>query len=137
MSVAETESNDDGDGGRVYEGIRRLPYFLVLLGLNVVQFFFVAEMVSQKAGAASFFAVIAAFLGLSMVPVSMRLKNIGMDPWWCLLLLVPLVNLFVGVRCLVAPEWYEDSKELDRAGKVLVGLLVVPLAVMLVFMCCL
>ena len=59
-----------------------------------------------------------------------RMKNIGMDPALCLLLLVPIFGLIVHVRCLIFQENYEETKRLDQTGKALLwvtfAILVVP-----------
>jgi uncharacterized membrane protein YhaH (DUF805 family) len=51
-----------------------------------------------------------------------RCKNLGMNPWWSLGLLVPILNIFIGLRCLAFPEGYEDHRTLDAPAKVVVGL---------------
>ena len=64
-------------------------------------------------------------MGLSLVllfPIYFRLKNIGMNPWWCLVAIVPLANLLISIRCLIFPEGYQDTKKLDTAGKVITGI---------------
>jgi uncharacterized membrane protein YhaH (DUF805 family) len=57
-----------------------------------------------------------------------RLRNIGMSGWWSLLILVPIANIILGVKCLIYQEGYQDTKKLDRTGKIigwsLVGLFV-------------
>jgi len=52
-----------------------------------------------------------------------RLVNVGMSRWWALVLAIPIVNLWVGFRCLICPSGYAYHRKLDRAG--LVTLLVV------------
>jgi DNA-directed RNA polymerase subunit RPC12/RpoP len=96
---------------RHYGGIRRLPYFGIALGLGFLQVVF---STIDSSGV----LVLAVIVG-SFFPVYYRLKNIGMNPWWCLLMIVPIANLLVGIRCLVFQEGYEDTKKLDQAGKVI------------------
>jgi uncharacterized membrane protein YhaH (DUF805 family) len=83
--------------GREYGGLRRLPYFGYGFLINLV------IQGIQAAGAAAESAPIV----LATVPVGLvamvalgyqRCKNIGMNPWWSLGLLVPFVNIFVGLR---------------------------------------
>ena len=73
----------------------------------------------------------APLIALLMLPVSIigamalayqRCVNIGMNPWWCLGLIVPILNIFVGLRCIAYPEGYEHHKTLDTPAKVLIGL---------------
>ena len=97
-----------------YVGIRRLPYLGVIIVLAILQGFLAPELAhSYSSGAGALFMVVYLF------PAYYRLKNIGMNPWWCLLMLVPLANLLVVFRCLAFQEGYEDTKKLDTAGKVI------------------
>ena len=34
-------------------------------------------------------------------------------------MLVPIVNLFLGIRCLVLQEGYKDTRKLDTVGKII------------------
>ena len=59
----------------------------------------------------------------SLVPVAvvihlvlMRLVNVGMSRWWALVLAIPVLNLWVGFRCLVCPAGYAHHRKLDRTG---------------------
>lgn len=38
--------------------------------------------------------------------------------------MVPLLNIFVGIRCIAYPEGYEDHKTLDTPAKVIIGIFV-------------
>ncbi len=98
-----------------YGGIRRLPYLGIMIGLGIVQ-----KVLLAAVGAAdSTVAVTLMVVVVSFIPVYYRLKNIGMNPWWCLLMLVPIANLLIGIRCLVFQEGYVETKKLDTAGKVI------------------
>jgi hypothetical protein len=62
----------------------------------------------------------------SLVPVAVavylilrRLVNVGMSRGWALLLAIPILNLWVGFRCLVCPSGYAHHRKLDRAGVVI------------------
>lgn len=64
------------------------------------------------------------FASLVPVPVAiclilMRLVNVGMSRWWALVLAIPLLNLWVGFRCLICPSGYAHHRKLDRAGVVI------------------
>jgi hypothetical protein len=48
--------------------------------------------------------------------VLMRLVNLGMSRWWALVIAIPVLNLWVGFRCLVCPSGYAYHRRLDRTG---------------------
>ena len=52
------------------------------------------------------------------VPAYFRLKNAAMNPWTCLLLLVPILNLMILLRCFAYQEGYGEVKRLDKAGRI-------------------
>ena len=89
-----------------------MPYLGIILGLAILQAILAAA--DPSGGIALLVVVVGSFF-----PVFYRLKNIGMNPWWCLLMIVPIANLFVGVRCLVFQEGYQDTKKLDKAGMII------------------
>jgi hypothetical protein len=45
-----------------------------------------------------------------------RLANLGMSRWWALALVIPVLNLWFGFRCLVCPAGYAYHRKLDRVG---------------------
>ena len=120
-----------------YGGIRRLPYLGIMIGLTIFQNLSLAVIASNDRTGGATLIVAILYMIVFFIPVYYRLENIGMNPWWCLLMLVPLFNLLVGIRCLVFQEGYADTKKLDTAGRVitfivlgLFGLLAAILAVM-------
>lgn len=58
-----------------------------------------------------------------------RLANVGMSRWWMLAVFVPILNLWLGYRCLVCPAGYAYHKKLDSAG-VILAILYVSLAML-------
>ncbi len=121
-SPPQTSSHISADSAirtsRHYGGIRRLPYLGIVIGLAIVQnVLIVAIGASDLTGAATLMLALF-FMVVSFIPVYYRFKNIGMNPWWCLLMLVPIANLLVVIRCLVFQEGYVDTKKLDTAGRV-------------------
>lgn len=48
-----------------------------------------------------------------------RMRNIGMNPWWSLLLLVPFVNFIQFVICLIRQNGDIKPQKLDKVGKIL------------------
>lgn len=104
-----------------YGGIRRLGYFLGMVGVAIINGVFSA--VAQGEPGIAFLRPIVTLV-LSFVLVVNRLRNIGMSSWWSLLILVPIANLFILVRCLMCPEGYQDTKKLDTTGKIIAGIFI-------------
>jgi uncharacterized membrane protein YhaH (DUF805 family) len=72
-------------------------------------------------------SILSAVLGaeisfLVFIPIliigGMRYRNIGYSPWLILLALIPVVNLVVGYQCFALPPGYAQTKQPDRAMKV-------------------
>lgn len=120
-------------GNRHYGGIRRLAYLGIAIGMGVAQNVVLGLIANDNALRSLSLGVVIVFLILSFIPVYYRLMNIGMNPWWCLLMIVPIANLFIGIRCLVCQEGYEDTKKLDTSGKIVtfivVGLFLLVIAI--------
>ncbi len=108
---------------RQYGGIRRLPYFgygfLLNIGVQVIQ----SIAIAADARGVVLLTIPISLIG-AMALAYQRCLNIGMNPWWCLGLIVPILNIFVGLRCIAYPEGYEDHKTLDTAAKVILGIFV-------------
>ncbi len=77
---------------------------------------------------------------LAMLPVPVliflvltRLVNLGMSRWWALGLVIPIINLWLGFRCLCCPPGHAYHRKLDRTGLViaLATLVAVPAALWL------
>lgn len=103
-----------------YGGIGRLGYVLFAIILGVVQVM-LTSLVGTLEGEG---VLIFLFSVLHFVPVCLRLQNLGMSGWWSLLLLVPIGNVAVTFYCLVFPKGYNDTKELDAAGRIMIGVVV-------------
>ena len=94
-----------------YDGIGRIPFLLGLLGISFASTGL--ELYSSGSLLPSLLALV-----LSFVLVIARLRNIGANSWLSLLILAPLLNLYLVFRCLVEPEGYQDTKQLDKAGNI-------------------
>ena len=101
---------------QTYEGIGRLAFFGAFIGIA-----FLGGIISAATGTTIATVVT---LGLMLIPASSRLQNIGRNPSWCVLLLVPLLGLFITVPCFMLPAGYQDHRKLDLAAKIFVGFLV-------------
>ncbi|MFN0129262.1 MAG: hypothetical protein ACKV19_21545 [Verrucomicrobiales bacterium] len=108
---------------RRYGGLRRVPYLALAIGLAVLQNVLVMVFTAQLDSVGVLWGIIIASSLLSLAPVYYRLKNIGMNPWWCLGALVPILNIFVGFRCLLCQEGYVETRKLDRAGRIMVWII--------------
>jgi len=102
-----------------YGGIGRLGYILGVFGIGFLQG--IIEVTSREDPSISAVLSLIVFVVVFGLAVS-RLNNIGMSGWWSLLMLIPVVGLYVLIKCIVCPEGYEHTKKLDTAGKVLAGL---------------
>jgi len=115
---------------RVYGGIGRLAYFGLSILIGVVSNVVMSLIVSQTTPGQSQAPVIAvAIVGLlnltaSVTVIVLRLKNLGMNGFWVLGLIVPILNLVIAVRLIAAPAGYADHKTLDTPGKWIVGIFI-------------
>ena len=102
-----------------FGGVDRLQYFLISMGIGVANM--VLTLMFADTPAVAMVSLIAAVIA-SIYLVVQRLKNIGSSPWWTLAFIVPLLNLYIGMKCLAFPEGYQEHKQLDSAAKIIIGL---------------
>lgn len=125
-----------------YPGIGRLAYFgwSLLFGFVLQLLFFIVDQAGLINSPESAIAIVGGVLLLNFicsVPVIvLRLHNLGMNGFWVLGLIVPILNLVIAVRLTAAPAGYADHKQLDTPGKILVGLMIglIVAGLMLVFL---
>lgn len=123
-------------GPKEYGGIGRLVYIGGLIGLNIVLGLMgvgVVFLLGPESLAAVIVLVRIGGFVLSLALMAQRLINIGTNPWWVLGMLVPILNLLIGVRALICPEGYADHKTLDTPAKIIVGILLAFIGVILCF----
>lgn len=88
-----------------FGGITRRYFVGSLIGISLVSAFAVSGEDNLT----------GPLISLLMLPVFYyRLRNTGMNPWWCLALWVPLVGWYIWFRCLFFPEGYAETKKLDK-----------------------
>jgi uncharacterized membrane protein YhaH (DUF805 family) len=102
-----------------YRGIRRLGYFLGMLGAGAL-----CEMCNMTASSQFGVAWVGSLIALviSFILTVNRLRNIGMDEWPAIFIFVPLANIYIGIKCLICQEGYQDVKKLDTTGRMIVGI---------------
>jgi hypothetical protein len=103
-----------------YEGIGRLSYILLRPLLYFVIFIpllfgILLYMNSELIGSGIILLLTILFIRLHCL----RFKNIGMNPWWTLALIIPIVNLPLYLILNICPAGYAYTKKLDIAGKIL------------------
>jgi uncharacterized membrane protein YhaH (DUF805 family) len=104
---------------REYPGLRRLPYLGWGLALQVL-YFAMALAMAESPMLGSFFLVM--MVGGSGYLVVQRLRNIGSSPWWAVGMIVPLLNIYVGLKATAFPEGFDDHKQFDAPAKIVIGL---------------
>lgn len=113
-----------------YPGIGRLAYFgwSVLFGIAFQLLLFIVDQAGLINSPESAIAIGGGLLLLnficSVTIIVLRLQNMGMNGFWVLGLIVPILNLVIAVRLIAAPAGYADHKQLDTPGKILVGLMI-------------
>ena len=104
---------------RVYPGIRRLAFALCSAAIWGAAFILGVLGLFGDDISRAFGQVVVALAHTPLVVL--RLRNMGMSGWSYFLLLVPIVNLFVGPRCYFGPEGYADTHKLDTIGRIVRG----------------
>ncbi|WP_367872734.1 hypothetical protein [Luteolibacter sp. Populi] len=100
-------------------GIGRLVYLGITVLLTIVQRLFATyglQLSGSSAGAG--WGLFIVFTCIAFIPAYFRLKNAAMNPWTCLLLVVPILNLVILFRCYAYQEGYGEVKRLDKAGRI-------------------
>ncbi|MEM7078588.1 MAG: hypothetical protein AAF513_08170 [Pseudomonadota bacterium] len=108
-----------------YPGLKRLPY--VLSGLGLTALLVLIAILDTNAYPFPLFVLIAYVCGCFYVAY-LRFRNQGTSGWWILGFLVPILNIYVGIRALAYPEGYAEHKRLDTKAKIIIG---VSLAILL------
>jgi len=99
----------------VFPVVLALRYILTWVGQFLVDWYVVYDR-------DTFFAVLPwAAWGIVLVLLvcltSYRLANLGMNRQWAYALLIPIVNIWLLLRCFACPTGYADHKTLDDVAK--------------------
>jgi len=109
------------------KGIGRAAYLGLNLCISVFSVILMAAASSEDV--ALFINLIAVVVAIFLV--ASRFKNIGYQPLWSLLAIVPIINLVIGYRCLAYPPGYANHKTLDTAGRIVTTIYAVVIGLML------
>lgn len=99
-------------------GIGRLQF---ILGAIIVSIVLTMLGILLPAGMSAVIVGVGVAASLSLA--YFRMKNIGVNPWFCLLWLIPLVGFGVTIFCVAFPEGWKYHRQLDLSGKVAIGVL--------------
>ena len=109
---------------RGFGGIQRMPFVGILVAMVVIGNIF-TYLLTKNSSAPEFLLALQLLILFSyLAAIFFRLKNIGMSPWWMLLLIVPIANLLILLRCFAFQEGYTEVGKLDTAGRVIMYSLV-------------
>jgi uncharacterized membrane protein YhaH (DUF805 family) len=110
-------------GEKVYPGFRRLPYFGWSMAVQVA--YAILAGVTIAVGSTALYGILTLGMFAAAIYVLVqRLHNLGSNPWWAAAMLVPLLNIYIGLKAMAFPEGYDDHKQLDGPAKVIIGLFV-------------
>ena len=123
---------------KVYRGLRRLPFVLVIVGLQLVQIVLAWAFVNPELSSEATVRLILVNNLVQLVGIiaasMLRTRNMGFNPAWGLTILVPLYNLLVILRLLSCQEGYADARKLDRTGNVIAAIyLLLLIAIVVLF----
>lgn len=122
--AAPSDSHDPASeqfANKDYGGIGRGAYFGLSVGAGIVNNVLQAVIIQADPGIGIVVGLILS-LGITFALAFYRLKNLGYGGAWALGMIVPFLNILVGLRCLACPEGYADHKTLDTTAKVIIGI---------------
>lgn len=115
-----------------HAGIGRFACFSLCAGSMILGHLLKGALPSESS-TTSLITLILAILWI--IPITLRLQNIGRSGWWFLLLFIPFVNIYVAALCLFAPAGYAQSKKLDTSARVILLLIIGVIILMAIQMC--
>jgi len=95
-----------------FAGINRRYYCLILFGLLIA-----TVMFSAVVGGNSPIGIVVLYPGIIWASF-LRLQNIGRNPWWSLLVIVPILSLWIFVVGTTLPTGYQSHRKFDTGAKV-------------------
>ncbi len=112
-----------------YNGIGRLAYVGILFGLQIAFKFAAVPIIQKSMSEAILDLCLILYLGVLFAATSLRLQNIGHNGWLSVLLIVPIANLVIVFRCYVYPPGYFQTKQLDTAARIMIGVFFVSILI--------
>lgn len=106
-----------------FAGITRKAFFLGFLYVSVAYVLVMGSLGVSKAGLGAEFVISVVYTTILFILVIQRLRNAGLSGGWSALLLVPVVHLVIVYECLAYPTRWSETRKLDRAGKIITGIL--------------
>ncbi|MFK8111084.1 MAG: hypothetical protein AB8B91_02725 [Rubripirellula sp.] len=118
------ETSNAMTASRSYGGIGRLAYFGYSFAAGVIYNIVLvgAGAIGGENAALAIIPILLIYFGVLFWIVAQRMINAGYSAWWCVGMIIPILNILVGVRAIACPEGYADHRTLDTAGKVIIGL---------------
>lgn len=111
-----------------YPGIGRLHYFLGQVGM-IAAVVFVVTVFGPESRVMSITGLV--LLIASFVLDVLRLKNMGLSQWFAFLRYVPFGKTLLGFGLLCAQTGWAETRRLDSAGKSILAVEIVLLALIL------
>ena len=115
-----------------YGGIGRLGFFLGIWAICAANGFGISAAKDGPSPALDPTGMTVCVL-LLLILAGFRLRNMGSNLWWSLLVLVPAANFYILVKCLVCPKGFRDTDKIDLAGRIIAWLLVGVIVFCLIF----
>jgi uncharacterized membrane protein YhaH (DUF805 family) len=129
------------DSEKEYPGIRRLPYFLYLIGgvITLVVTLMVVLPLLGPVYVSDAEEIVDSILKM-MIPVIifsiamlyitvLRLHNVGSTGWWFFGLFFPVLNIYAFAMIFAFPEGFNDHHKLDLPAKVMITIFIILLLV--------
>jgi serine/threonine protein kinase len=114
-SPALVHANPLSSSESTFPGINRRYYCLILFCLLIG-----TGIVSSVLGEAAFVGILVLYSGIIWASFQ-RLANIGRNPWWSLLVIVPILSLWIFVVGTTLPTGYQSHRKFDTGAKVVSG----------------
>lgn len=107
-----------------YPGINRITYWISSLILSAGMFGWGFLHQNDKASIETSGLALFVIFIISMILTVYRARNVGKSGWWVLTIFIPIYSLWTNFVLIAAPAGYEDTRKLDLAAKIMVGIII-------------